>query len=192
MAARRPLLEGAMTSSNLTIRPARDDDREALIEMFQGLNVYEEPFVRNRRIDRAGGEDSLVYAEKKVADSGGHKLVAEVDGRVVGHLFLTWERHGACVRNEVKDYGYVSELFVREEHRGRGIGRALLFEAERLTRERGFDHMLLGVLTGNTVAERAYERFGFRPYATDLIKPIEPRTPSPARSAGEGRGGGRA
>jgi GNAT superfamily N-acetyltransferase len=163
-----------MTPPTLTIRPAQPADQEALIEMFQGLNVYEEAFVGNRRLDRAGGEDSLVYAEKKVAASGGARLVAEVEGRVVGHLFLTWERHGACVRDEVKDYGYVAELFVREGHRGQGIGRALLLEAERLTREKGFDHMMLGVLAGNTVAERAYDRFGFKPYATDLVKAIAP------------------
>ncbi len=159
-------------SAGLTIRPARDDDRDALIEMFHGLNVYEEAFVGNRRMDREGAIDSLVFAEKKVADTGGRKLVAEIDGRVVGHLFLTWEKHGACVRDDVKNYGYVSELFVREAHRGRGIGRALLLEAERLTRERGVGHMMLGVLAGNAVAERAYERFGFKPYATDLVKPI--------------------
>lgn len=159
-------------SAGLVIRPARDDDRDALIEMFHGLNVYEEAFVGNRRMDREGAIASLAFAERKVADTGGRKLVAEIDGRVVGHLFLTWEKHGACVRDEVKGYGYVSELFVREAHRGRGIGRALLLEAERLTRERGVGHMMLGVLTGNAVAERAYERFGFKPYATDLVKPI--------------------
>jgi ribosomal protein S18 acetylase RimI-like enzyme len=161
-----------MTPPTLTIRPAEAADRDALIEMFQGLNVYEEPFVGNRRLDRAGAEDSLIFAEKKVAASGGVRLIAEVEGRAVGHLFLTWERHPACVRDEVKDYGYVSELFVREAHRGVGIGRALLLEAERLTREKGFDHMMLGVLHGNTVAERAYDRFGFKPYATDLVKKI--------------------
>jgi len=161
-----------MSVPGLTIRPARSQDRAVLIELFQGLNVYEEPFVGNRRLDRAGGEDSLIYAEKKVAASGGHRLVAELDGAVIGHLFLTWERHGACVRDDVKDYGYVAELFVREEHRGKGIGRALLLEAERLTREKGFGHMLIGVLTGNSVAERAYDRFGFKPYATDLVKKL--------------------
>lgn len=159
-------------TAGVVVRPARESDREVLIELFQGLNVYEEQFVGNRRMDRAGGVDSLIHAEKKVDATGGVKLVAEVDGAVVGHLFLTWEMHGACVRDDVRNFGYVSELFVREAHRGQGIGRALLLEAERQTKAKGFRHMLLGVLHGNAVAERAYARFGFKPYATDLVKPI--------------------
>lgn len=159
-------------TAGVVVRPARESDREVLIELFQGLNVYEETFVGNRRMDRAGGVDSLIHAEKKVDATGGVKLVAEVDGAVVGHLFLTWEKHGACVRDDVRNFGYVSELFVREAHRGKGIGRALLLEAERQTKAKGFRHMLLGVLHGNAVAERAYARFGFKPYATDLVKPI--------------------
>ncbi len=159
-------------SATVIIRPARDEDRDALIEQFQGLNQHEEPFVGNRRLDREGAVASLNFADRKVADSNGVRLVVEVEGQVVGHLYLTFERHGACVRDEVRDYGYVSELFVREEMRGRGLGRALLLEAERLTRERGLGHMMLGVITGNAIAERAYARFGFKSYATDLIKPI--------------------
>ena len=159
-------------SQDVVIRPARDEDREALVEQFQGLNRYEERFVGNRKLDRAGGEESLVHAEKRVRETDGIAVVAEVGGIVVGHMFLTFERHGACVREEVRPYGYIAELFVREEMRGRGIGRALLAEAERRTKERGLDHIMLGVLTGNSVAERAYERFGFKPYATEMTKPI--------------------
>ncbi len=154
------------------IRPVRDDDCDALVEQFQGLNCHEEPFVGNRRLDRDGAVASLVFADKRVADNNGVRLVAEVEGQVVGHLYLTFERHGACVRDEMRDYGYVAELFVRDEMRGRGLGRALLLEAERLTRERGLGHLMLGVITGNAIAERAYARFGFKSYATDLIKPI--------------------
>jgi GNAT superfamily N-acetyltransferase len=158
--------------SPVIIRAAEDRDREALIEMFLALSLHEEPYVGNRRLDGDAGRVALDFAEKKVADSGGSKLVAEIDGRVVGHMFLTWERHGACVREDATDYGYVAELFVREDVRGRGIGRALLLEAERLTKERGLDHMMLGVVSGNAIAERAYERFGFKPYALDMIKLI--------------------
>lgn len=155
-----------------TIRPARDDDREALIEQFQGLNQHEDLIVRNRRTDRAAGEESLVAAEAKIAEKSGVKLVAERGGKVVGHLFMTFERAPIFVREEVRDYAYIAELFVRAEARGLGIGRGLMQEAERIAIARGVGNLMLGVLTGNESAERAYARFGFTSYATDLIKPI--------------------
>ena len=53
--------------------------------------------------------------------------------------------------------------------------KAAMKEAERIAIARGFGHLMLGVLTGNESAERAYTRFGFKSYATDMIKPIGKR-----------------
>lgn len=161
-----------MTASSFIIRPARDDDRDALIEQFQGLNVYEEPIIGNRRLDRAGGEESLIAAEKRVAAKDGVRLVAESGGKVVGHLFMVFGSHEVYVRADRRRHAHVTELFVREEARGRGLGRALLAEAERLAVAGGVDHLTIGVLIGNMLAERAYARFGFRSFAAELVKPI--------------------
>lgn len=154
------------------IRFASPHDRAALVEQFLLLNTYEEPFAGNRRLDRAGAEASLLAAEKRVADTAGVKLVAECGGSVVGHLFLTFERDAAYVREELQPFAYISELFVRAEARRRGIGRALMAEAERIAAERGMSRIMVGVLTGNAAAEGAYHRFGFRAYATEMSKPI--------------------
>ncbi len=162
-------------SAGVVIRPARDDDREALIEQFQGLNQHEDLIVHNRRVDRPAGEESLVAAEAKIIEKNGVKLVAERDGKVAGHLFMTFEQAPVFVREDVRPYAYIAELFVREEARGLGLGRALMKEAERIAIARGFGHLMLGVLTGNESAERAYTRFGFKSYATDMIKPIGKR-----------------
>jgi GNAT superfamily N-acetyltransferase len=159
-------------SVGVDIRPARPEDREALIEQFLGLNVHEEPISRDRRTDRAGAVDSLDAADRKVEKTNGYRLVAERDGRIVGHIFLTFEQHAIFVREEKRDYAYVSELFVREEARGLGVVYALLKEAERLAIERGAGDLMIGVLVGNESAERAYERFGFRPYTCEMIKPL--------------------
>ena len=48
--------------------------------------------------------------------------MAELDGRVVGHLFLEFKEDAVFVREELRPYAYISELFVREEARGGGIG----------------------------------------------------------------------
>jgi GNAT superfamily N-acetyltransferase len=160
-------------SADVVIRPARPEDREALIEQFLGLNVHEQAISHDRRTDRAGAIDSLDAADRKVEKSNGYRLVAERGGKIVGHVFLTFQSHAIFVREEKRDYAYVAELFVREEARSLGIGYALLREAERLATERGVGHLMIGVLAGNESAERAYARFGFRPYACEMIKPLK-------------------
>ncbi|HWL80808.1 MAG TPA: GNAT family N-acetyltransferase [Roseomonas sp.] len=154
----------------LTLREATAADREALLEQFLGLNLYEQPLSGDRRTDPAGAAEALSEAERRVAGHGGHALVAEVDGAVVGHLFLSFERQGPCIAED--EYGHVAEFFVREPWRGRGIGRALLAEAERLARLRGVRRLMIGVLAGNHRAEALYRRQGYAPYVTELVKPL--------------------
>ena len=49
------------------------------------------------------------------------------------------------------------------EHRGGGIGSALLDALDREFAAGGVEDVILGVLPGNTDAQRLYERRGFRP-----------------------------
>jgi len=52
-------------------------------------------------------------------------------------------------------------ILVERDHRGRGVGRALLEEA--IARSRGrFELLRLSVNADNPRARRLYERFGFR------------------------------
>lgn len=155
---------------SLIIRPARPADHDALVEQFLGLNVHENPISHDRRADVAGAEASLEAAWKQVRETGGHALVAELDGRVVGHLFIVFWQREVFVREALRPYAYVLELFVREEVRDAGVGTALMAEAERVATARGLGTLALGVLAGNHSAEAFYARRGFSPYAIELVK----------------------
>lgn len=168
----------------VTLRPARESDRPTLVDHHFALNVHEHAVSPNRRTDRDGGEASLVETEERLARTGGVAIVAEIEGRVVGHLALTFETAPAYVRVEEQPYAYVAVLYVDPAQRGRGIARALLSEAERIAVSRGLTQVIVSVQSGNVEAERAYDRFGFRPYSADLIKPLRPAEEVAADGAG--------
>ncbi len=69
---------------------------------------------------------------------------------------------------------YVGTLAVDPTHRNRGIGRALLMDAERQARKRGLPVCSLSVMLHNADALRFYKRAGFREdlrYETRLRAP---------------------
>jgi ribosomal protein S18 acetylase RimI-like enzyme len=59
--------------------------------------------------------------------------------------------------------GEIESLAVLPEHRGRGLGSALLDRLERALRDQGVTDIVIGVLPGNDGAVRMYERRGYRP-----------------------------
>jgi ribosomal protein S18 acetylase RimI-like enzyme len=78
-------------------------------------------------------------------------LVAELDGAVVGTVMAGYDGHR----------GWVNYLGVDPACRRRGVGRALMAEAERLLRLDGCPKINLQVRTGNTDAIAFYRRIGF-------------------------------
>jgi GNAT superfamily N-acetyltransferase len=152
------------------VRPVTPADHPALIEQFLALNQHEAEIVSDRRTDREAAELALPAALRLAAECGGHALVAELDRRVVGHAFVLYRRDGVYVRTALRDYAYLSELYVRPEVRRQGVARALMDRAEALARARGVRRLVLSVLAGNDVAEPFYAALGYRPYVIDLQK----------------------
>ncbi len=155
------------------IRPAEPADHEALVEQFTALNVFEDTIAHDRRTDREGGEISLTAAWTAIRNTGGHALVAELDGQVVGHLFMVFRADDVFIREEFNRHAYVAELFVRPEARRQGIARALLDAAENLARAAGLPRLTLGVLAGNDQAHALYLNSGFIPRAFELQKTLD-------------------
>ena len=61
----------------------------------------------------------------------------------------------------------IHDIAVLPDHRGVGVGQALLAAAEQHARARGCCKLTLEVLTGNARALSSYVRFGFAPYELD-------------------------
>lgn len=58
---------------------------------------------------------------------------------------------------------YLEDLFVLADHRGRGVGRALLAHLAHIAVERGCGRLEWAVLNWNQEAIRFYERLGAKP-----------------------------
>ena len=126
----------------------------------------------------------LIDAYARDPMGGGEGLAEDVKARLCDDLaarpdaasFIAW-RDGQPVGliNCIEGYSTfkarplmnIHDIAVLPGHRGQGVGQALLQAAQDHARARGCCKLTLEVLTGNLVALRSYERFGFAPYALD-------------------------
>ena len=87
------------------------------------------------------------------------------------------EQQGAaiafCKVDIVGTRGYLDELVVLPEYRGRGIGSQLMDWADGVFRDRGVRHVELLVVVGNESARRFYERRGFLPSALEMKRILD-------------------
>jgi GNAT superfamily N-acetyltransferase len=61
----------------------------------------------------------------------------------------------------------IHDIIVHSDWRGQGVAQLLMQAVEQQARSRKACKITLEVLTGNSVAIKSYERFGFAPYALD-------------------------
>lgn len=116
--------------------------------------------------DEMGGGNALAdevkanLADALAARPGAHVLLAWVDGEPAG-VATCFEGFSTFACQPLLN---IHDVAVHPAHRGHGIGKQLLAEAERLARELGCCKLTLEVLEGNKVAQAAYKASGFEGY----------------------------
>ena len=106
-------------------------------------------------------QDRLAHLAKA---SGQWVRVADVDGRVVGLLHV-YERPALEKAREA----VVQSLVVDAAQRSRGVGAALMREAEQWARERGLPAVALYTRIDRDAARAFYERLGYGLVATSHL-----------------------
>ncbi|MGW4837235.1 GNAT family N-acetyltransferase [Streptomyces globisporus] len=80
-------------------------------------------------------------------------LAVAPDGALAGFVSVAYARWNRRLT--------IEDIEVAPDHRGRGVGRALMSRAEEYARERGAGHIWLEVTNINAPAIHAYRRMGF-------------------------------
>ncbi|HEV2212258.1 MAG TPA: GNAT family N-acetyltransferase, partial [Gammaproteobacteria bacterium] len=109
------------------VRPAREEDAEALASLMTQLGYPSEASQLRMRLQRAAGNPDV------------RVLVAESEGRLLGLIALMLFH--AFVHD--RPHGYITSLVVDESARGSGAGSTLLAAGEAWFREHGVDKATL-------------------------------------------------
>ncbi|HEX2070307.1 MAG TPA: GNAT family N-acetyltransferase [Thermoleophilaceae bacterium] len=130
------------------VRRAGPDDAEAVGRLLHDFNVeFDEP---------TPTPEKLAVRMRELI-SGGETAVLLAGDRPDGIAVL---RFRPAIWSEALEC-YLAELYVVPEHRGRGLGRALMEHAIELARREGASYMDLGTSEDDVAARSLYESLGF-------------------------------
>ena len=141
--------------SDVEIRPERPGDEEAIhaVTTAAFLNA-----------PHTGHTEQFIVRELRRADALAVSLVAEREGRIVGHVAIS----PVTIDGMTRGWFGLGPVSVAPTLQGRGIGSQLVREALRQLRDAGGRGCVL-------VGEPAYyQRFGFRPEAELVLPGVPP------------------
>jgi GNAT superfamily N-acetyltransferase len=150
----------------MNIRIARPDDARAIAEVLSNIDDY--PHWREKGVDALE-----IDARASLEARNQQRLVwvAELEGRVIGYAAVYWLQ-----TLFQKPEGYISELFIRSDASGRGVGTALLETIKKEARAKGCGRLTLVNLKDRESYKRHfYEKKGWteRPDTVRFVLDLE-------------------
>jgi ribosomal protein S18 acetylase RimI-like enzyme len=133
-----------------TFRIAGAGDAGALLSMMRELNAHE-----GMAFDEPQARAALAQLFTDERFGVAHLILS--GGETAGYLVVTF---GFSIEFGGRD-AFVDELFIKDEFRGRGLGKAALVRAEEVCRERGIRALHLEVARANERAQTLYRKSGF-------------------------------
>ncbi len=140
---------GAVTPT-LQIGPLEAAEYERLLPLIAAYQRFYEAEEIDEERNRAFFRRFLSPSED------GMLLGARREGEIVGYACLYW--HFSSTR--AVETVLMNDLFVSENARGNGVGRALIEASAAVARERGAAQLEWATAPGNVTAQRLYDSIG--------------------------------
>ncbi|GLC23498.1 GNAT family N-acetyltransferase [Roseisolibacter agri] len=134
----------------LRLRAATADDVPTVLRLIRGLAEYE------RLLDECVATEAQLRETLFGAQPQAEVVIAEWNGEAAGFALFFHNYSTFLARRGL----YLEDLFVFPEHRGRGIGRALLSHLARVALARGCGRFEWAVLDWNAPAIGFYRALG--------------------------------
>ncbi|MGH7780041.1 MAG: GNAT family N-acetyltransferase [Candidatus Binataceae bacterium] len=157
------------------IRPAREADIPELARLVAALAAYEEALDPRARFDWNSIREAPKWMRAVLQRNHHAVWVADAgDGHLAGHLWVRLQRrHEGQLPAEI---GYISQAFLEESFRGRGLMKPMLEEAFDWFRSNAITVITLSVLHRNWLGAEAWHRLGFSAFREERMMVLKPRS----------------
>ncbi len=148
--------------NKVDFRSAESRDLATLYEFEQGVVSAERPFNETLK------EGTIHYYDIKgmIEAKDTEVMVAEVDDEIIGSGYVKIKHAVDYVQHD--RYAYVGFMYVKPEHRGKGISQMMLEQLKLWAKAKGLQEFRLDVYDANHRAVSAYQKFGFEKHLVEM------------------------
>ncbi len=147
----------------MNTREATEQDLKVLLEFEQGIVTAERPF-NSTLID---GEIHYYDLLKLIQAEDAFVIIAEENDEIVASGYARIKEPDNNYSNFDR-YAYLGFMYVKPEHRGKGINKLILDELMRWAKSKNISEVRLDVYSQNESAVKAYEKAGFESLLTTM------------------------
>ena len=147
----------------LIIRQATLNDLEILLEFEQLLIDYE----RNLTSHIKDGNINYYDIESFIKKTDATVIVAETNGEIIGSGYALISSNKTYKTPD--KYVYLGFMYVKEEHRGKGVNKRIMNELIKWGKKSGHHIFKLDVYSNNSSAINAYRKAGFKGEELNMI-----------------------
>lgn len=145
--------------NTMITREATEQDLEILLKFEQGVVAAERPF-NSTLIE---GEIHYYDLKSLIQSSEATVIVAEENNEIIASGYALIKKSEKYY-NQFEKYSYLGFMYVKPEHRGKGINKVITDELISWSKSRGISEIRLDVYAQNESAIKAYEKAGFEPH----------------------------
>jgi GNAT superfamily N-acetyltransferase len=157
----------------ITIDPFHQSDLAIVIRYVEAIQEFERIHVPELKSGREIGSDYASMLIHRVAERNGRILMARAETVTVG-FGCAWVQtdNDMLLRDDARTHAYVSDIFVDDAWRRRGIALRILNALETEMRSRGCRRIRICSKATNHVALECYNEAGYRPYEITFTKDL--------------------
>jgi GNAT superfamily N-acetyltransferase len=156
----------------ISIRRAALNDLETLLEFEQGIAAFERPFDPTLK----DGEIHYYDLAQLISAPDAEVLVAHIGSELIGSGYAKILDAKDYLKH--RQYAHLGFMYVRPQHRGKGVNQMILQALKQWCLENKITEMRLEVYNDNKQAIKAYAKAGFTPnlleMRIDLNNPPKP------------------
>jgi ribosomal protein S18 acetylase RimI-like enzyme len=157
------------------IRKATLKDLPRITQLWKSLMAYHDKHHGYGKGIFAYTKDKLAlhlkFLKKQLRRRNAAVFVAEVGGKIVGHVMVQVNKVPPIYLHDKE--AYICEIIVEDGYRGKGIGTALLEEVEAWANKKKMYSIGLTVHIANPEALSVYREFGFREHHLKMAKIVK-------------------